>query len=156
MYNIPSIYTCVCACASVTPSRSSVRPKFLNPNLFCKDIFNIFRIFGRRKLPAIRYIYIVTARPLSPQEGAHARPNNTHTTHAAQTNQAAIRSYIYTLSTSEASPSLYKPSFFLIVITRTQFPEEGIYSSPKALGTRISITHHTRTQQTVVCKDGFP
>ena len=35
-----------------------------------------------------------------------------HTQHKHLSNHAAIRSYIYTLSSCEASPSLYKPSLF--------------------------------------------
>ena len=53
-YNIAAIHTCVCTCVRVTPSRSSVRTKFKNPKFYSKAIFNIFLIFGGRKLPAIR------------------------------------------------------------------------------------------------------
>ena len=37
-------------CARVTPSRSSVRPKFKNPKFYSKGIFKIIRIFGPPKI----------------------------------------------------------------------------------------------------------
>ena len=42
--------TCACVCARVTPSRSSVRPKFKNPKFYSKGIFKIIRIFGPPKI----------------------------------------------------------------------------------------------------------
>ena len=39
---------------------------------------------------------------------------------------------------------------------KNELDDTQIREAFQIFGTRISISHHTRTQQTVVCKDGFP